>query len=59
MADDHTPPTLTAQGRAEQQAKRDRQAAALRENLLRRKAQSRAREAVATDAPPEPDRDPL
>ncbi len=39
-----TPPTLTPKAEAEQQARRDREAAALRENLRRRKAQSRARQ---------------
>jgi hypothetical protein len=49
MSEQKISPTVTDQTRAEQQAKRDRQAAALRENLKRRKAQARARQ----EEPPE------
>ncbi|GEM_PF-3431753 len=52
MADHETKPKLTEKGRAEQQAKQDRQAAALRENLKRRKAQARARDDGGTGEPP-------
>ena len=40
-------PSLTPQAQADHQARREREAAALRENLRRRKAQTRAREALA------------
>ncbi len=53
MADlpDKPKPTTTPKAEAELQARRAREAAALRENLRRRKAQSRAR----TDQPAEPE----
>ncbi len=48
-------PTLTAEAEAERAARQAREATALRENLRRRKAQSRAREAVPdTPADPKP-----
>ncbi len=46
-----TLPTLTPKAEAEQLARREREAAALRENLRRRKAQARAK----TSPPAEPD----
>ncbi len=57
--DKSTAPSLKdmAQGRAED--REQRRAAALRANLTRRKAQSRAREAAgqpAAEAPPKPDK---
>jgi hypothetical protein len=52
MPDDPLP-HMTAQAQALQAARQAREAAALRENLRRRKAQSRAR---ATEAPPPPPR---
>jgi hypothetical protein len=39
------PPTLSERGRTEAEARAARRAAALRENLRRRKAQARARQA--------------
>ncbi|TQF78600.1 hypothetical protein FK498_08770 [Elioraea sp. Yellowstone] len=59
---DKPPPILTAHGRAEAEARAARRAAALRENLRRRKAQARARAAqvaapeirAATPAKPGP-----
>ncbi len=51
---DRPAPQLTDHARAEQQARRDREAAALRRNLLRRKAQARARADEADAAPTEP-----
>ena len=47
-------PATTARTEAAQQARRDREAAALRENLRRRKEQARAREAPP-GLPAEPD----
>lgn len=48
MTDD-TKPNLTDKGHADRQARLDRQAAALRENLKRRKAQARDRENAETE----------
>jgi len=47
-------PSLSGDGRRAAQAKSERQAAALRENLLKRKHQQRAR--VQTQAPPPTER---
>ena len=51
MPDERTPgrklPQLNERAQAEADARRTREAAALRENLRRRKAQSRAREEVS------------
>jgi len=48
-------PDLTPQAEAERAARQAREAAALRENLRRRKAQSRAREeALPPSGEPEP-----
>lgn len=44
---DKPPPTLSERGRTEAEARAARRAAALRENLRRRKAQARARAAQA------------
>jgi len=44
-------PTLTDSGRRAVEAERDRLAAALRDNLRKRKAQQRARAAKPSDAP--------
>ena len=54
MPDIPSKPTTTARTEAEQQARRDREAAALRDNLRRRKEQARARQDPA-DLPPTPD----
>lgn len=55
-ATDRTP-ALTARAIADAEARRARESAALRDNLLRRKAQARARSeaAPALPAPPEPE----
>jgi hypothetical protein len=53
-APDQNGPTLTDRTLAEKQARQERQAAALRANLRKRKEQSRAREA----AEPKPDQAP-
>jgi hypothetical protein len=45
-APDQTGPTLTDRALADKQARQERQAAALRTNLRKRKEQSRAREAT-------------
>lgn len=45
-------PALTPRAAAEQAARREREAAALRENLRRRKEQSRARD-PAPESPPD------
>jgi hypothetical protein len=45
-------PTLSAKGAEEKAARRDRQAEALRENLLKRKAQTRGRRAEDRPEPP-------
>jgi len=47
-------PRTGAKAEAEQAARRAREAAALRENLRRRKEQARAREATPKDAKDEP-----
>ena len=51
-----TQPGATPRTEAVQQARRDREAAALRENLRRRKAQARAR--LAPDKPGSPAKPP-
>ena len=51
-------PLLTPARRAEQAARDKRLAAALRENLRRRKEQARAREDDAAEGPGAPDPDP-
>ncbi len=49
-------PTLTAKAAAQREERLAREAAALRENLRRRKAQDRARDQPAPGAaPPKPD----
>jgi hypothetical protein len=53
---DKNRPRLTDRALAEQQARKEREAAALRENLRKRKEQSRARR---PDATPETRGDPL
>lgn len=57
MTDQTRTPRLTQQGARRAEAREDRLARALRENLLRRKAQQRAREAgPGADTPaPEPE----
>jgi hypothetical protein len=50
-----TPPTMTPKAEAELQARRDREAAALRENLRRRKAQTREKAARSKAMPADPD----
>ena len=54
MPDTPPKPATTSRTEAEQQARRDREAAALRENLRRRKEQARARQAPP-DLPRPPD----
>ena len=51
-------PDLTPRAAAEQSARREREAAALRENLRRRKEQSRARQDIAPDPAPDLPGDP-
>lgn len=60
MTDQARTPRLTEQGARRAEAREDRLARALRENLLRRKAQQRAREAAAVSeaAAPAPGTDP-
>ena len=47
------PPALSAKAQSEQQARQEREAAALRANLRRRKDQARAREAQDPQIKPE------
>lgn len=49
---DHTGPRLSARGREEMAARRDREARALRENLRKRTAQRRGRAEPNPAAPP-------
>jgi hypothetical protein len=51
-------PTLTEAGRREAAERHQRQAAALRENLAKRKAQQRARAVVPADQPPDGKNEP-
>ncbi len=53
MTDKRRPPHLTERALAEQEARRAREAEALRANLRRRKAQSQAREGDAPRASPD------
>lgn len=48
-------PRVTPAGAEREGARQDRLARALRENLMKRKAQSRARETTGDAAPPKPD----
>ena len=50
--DERKRPTVTDRARAEQEARKAREAAALRENLRKRKEQARAR---AEESPAKPD----
>ena len=50
---DKPAPTMSAKARVDQQARLEREAAALRENLRRRKEQARARASRPTEHMPE------
>lgn len=56
--DDQSRPSLTPRAEAEQAARREREASALRDNLRRRKEQARAREAPPKPDTPQPDLPP-